>query len=47
MLDGEAVILQLLLAAHLFEISLPALSIGRIGEHEVELFGGRGIRRER
>jgi len=41
-LDDEARVLQAVLAAHAFEVALPALAVGRVGEHEVEL-----ARRER
>ena len=43
MLDEEAVVAQLPLATHAFEIGLPGLAVGRIREHEVELLGGEGI----
>ena len=39
MLDHETRVLHLLLAAHACQVALPALAIGRIGEHEVELVG--------
>jgi hypothetical protein len=42
-LDDETRVLQLLLAAHAFEVALPALAVGRIGEHEVELAGAVGV----
>ena len=35
------------LAAHALQIALPALAVGRIGEHEVELAGREGIGGER
>ena len=34
------------LAAHAFQVGLPALAVRRIREHEVELHGRKGVRRE-
>ena len=42
-LDDKARVLQVLLAAHAFQVALPALAVGRIGEHEVELAGAEGV----
>ena len=42
-LDDEPVIVHVLLAAHALKVGLPALPVGRIGEHEVELAGGEGV----
>ena len=39
--------LMSVLAAHAFEVALPALAVGRIGEHEVELAGAEGVVGER
>ena len=46
-LDDEARVLDAVLAAHAFQIALPALAVGRIGEHEVELAGREGVVGER
>ena len=46
-LDHEAEIVDPALAAHALQIGLPALAVGRIGEHEVELAGGECVRGER
>ena len=35
--DDESGITEILLAAHPFEVTLPAFPVGRIGEHEIEL----------
>ena len=43
----EARVAHAVLAAHRLEVLLPALPVGRIGEHEVELLGGEGVVRER
>ena len=43
----EARVLDALLAAHALEVALPALAVGRIGEHEVELARREGVVRER
>ena len=43
MVDGEAGVVHVLLAAHAFQVGLPAFAVGRIGEHEVELHLGPGI----
>ena len=43
MLDDEARVAHVLLAAHAFEVGLPALAVGRIGEHEVELARREGV----
>ena len=45
-LDDEARVLDAVLAAHPLEVALPALAVGRIGEHEVEL-ARRETRRSR
>ena len=42
-LDYEAEIVDPALAAHALQIGLPALAVGRIGEHEVELAGGESV----
>ena len=39
--------LHAILPAHRFEVILPALAVGWIGEHELELSGGKGVVRER
>ena len=41
--DLEARVAHAVLAAHGFEVLLPALAVGRIGQHEVELHGGEGV----
>ena len=46
-LDDEARVLDPVLAAHALEVALPALAVGRIGEHEVELARREGVVRER
>ena len=46
-LDDEARIAHVLLAAHAFEVGLPALAVGRIGQHEVELARREGVVGER
>jgi len=46
-LDQEPGIAHVLLAAHAREVRLPALAVGRVGEHEVELAGREGVVRER
>ena len=43
MLDHKARVPHFLLAAHALQIGLPALAVGRIGEHEVELAGREGV----
>ena len=43
MLDGETGILDPVLASQPFQIALPALAVGRVGEHEVEFAGGEGV----
>jgi hypothetical protein len=43
----EARVAHAVLAAHGLEILLPALAVGRIGEHEVELLRGKGVVRQR
>ena len=43
MLDHEARVAHVALAAHALQIGLPALAVGRIGEHEVELAGREGV----
>ncbi len=47
MLDDEARVLDTTLAAHALEVALPALAVGRIAEHEVELARGEGVVGER
>ena len=42
-LDHEARVPHVALAAHAFQVGLPALAVGRIGEHEVELAGREGV----
>ena len=42
-LDQVTRVAHLLFATHALQIGLPALTVGRIGEHEVELAGGEGI----
>ena len=42
-LDQKAWIAHALLAAHALKIGLPALTVGWIGEHEIELAGGEGV----
>ena len=39
----EARVAHAVLAAHRFEVLLPALAVGRVGEHEVELLGREGV----
>ena len=46
-LDHEARVLDAVLAAHALQVALPALAVGRIGEHEVELARREGVVRER
>ena len=45
--DQKAWILDVRLAAQAFQVVLPALAVGRIGEHEVELAGRKGVIGER
>ncbi|EXI68515.1 MAG: hypothetical protein AW07_04380 [Candidatus Accumulibacter sp. SK-11] len=45
--DPEARVAHTVLAAHRFEVLLPALAVGRVGKHEVELAGGEGVVRQR
>ena len=47
MLDHEARVAHVLLAAHTLEIALPVLAVGRVGEHEVELAGRKSVVGER
>ena len=42
----EARVAHTVLAAHRFEVFLPALAVGRVGEHEVERLGRKGIVRK-
>ena len=42
-LDQESLVLEVPLASHAFEVGLPRLAVGRIGEHEVELAAGEGV----
>ena len=42
-LDQESLVLEVPLATHAFEVGLPRLAVGRIGEHEVELAAGEGV----
>ena len=44
--DFEARVAHAVLAAHLFQVFLPALAVGRIGQHEVELLRGEGVVRK-
>ena len=46
-LDDEARVAHSLLAAHALQVGLPALAVGRVGEHEVELAGREGVVSER
>ena len=46
-LDDEARVLDLVLAAHPLQVGLPALAVRRIGEHEVELARREGVLRKR
>ena len=46
-LDEEARVAHVLLAAHALQVGLPALAVGRVGEHEVELAGREGVVCER
>ncbi len=43
MLDDEARVLDAVLAAHPLQVALPALAVGRVGEHKVELARGKGV----
>ena len=43
MLDDETRVAHPLLAPHPFQVALPALPVGRIGEHEVELPTRKGV----
>ena len=43
----EARVAHVVLAAHRLQVFLPALAVGRIGEHEVELLGRERVVRER
>ena len=45
--DQKARILDVRLAAQAFQVTLPALAVGRIGEHEVEFAGRKGVIGER
>ncbi len=47
MVDDEARVPDAILAAHALQIALPALAVGRVGEHEVELAGAEGVVGER
>ena len=42
-LDDEARVPHALLAAHALQVALPALAVGRIAEHKVELAGRKGV----
>ena len=46
MRDLEAGVAHAVFAAHGFQVFLPALAIGRVGQHEVELLGRKGIVRQ-
>ena len=46
-LDDEARVAHVLLAAHALQVGLPALAVGRVREHEVELAGREGVVGER
>ena len=41
--DHEAGVAHVALAAHALQVGLPALAVGRIGEHEVELAARVGV----
>ena len=43
MLDHEAGIVHVLLAAHALQVALPALAVGRVRQHEVELLVREGV----
>ena len=45
-LDDEARVLDPLLAPHTLKVRLPALSVGRVREHEIELAGGERVVRK-
>jgi hypothetical protein len=45
--DLEARVAHAVLAAHRLEVLLPALAVGRVGEHEVELLRREGVVRQR
>jgi hypothetical protein len=45
--DLEARVAHAVLAAHGLEVLLPALAVGRVGEHEVEFLAGEGVVRQR
>ena len=47
MVHLEAQILHVFLAAHHLQILLPALAIGRVGEHEIKHHPRKGIVRQR
>ena len=47
MLDDEARVAHAALAAHALLVALPALAVGRIGEHEIELAGRERVVRQR
>ena len=42
-LDHETWVFDAVLAAHTLQVALPALAVGRIGEHEIELARGKRI----
>ena len=42
-LDDETRVAHVLLAAHALQVGLPALAVGRVGQHEVELTGREGV----
>src|SRR5271170_4914137 len=41
--DNEPRVLDAVLAAHAFQIALPALAVRWVGEHEVKFFGGKSV----
>ena len=47
MLNHETRIFHAIFAAQSFEVTLPTLAVGRVGEHEVELARGESVVGER
>ncbi len=43
MFENEAWVPNVPPAAHTFEIALPALAVGRVGEHEVEFLARKAV----
>ena len=43
MIDLEAGVAHAILAPHIFQVFFPALTVGGIGKHKIELFGGESI----